>query len=134
MRYNRLLMLVLLTSVTCVVQAQIRYVSDELVITVRTGPSTQNAILRNLSSGDRVEILEENEDGSYARVRTDSGTEGWALTQYLQEGLTGDQRAAAAERDLATARARVDELEAQVAELSAALDQTRTEQIGRAHV
>lgn len=106
--------------------AQTRYVSDQLVITVRTGPSTQNAIIRNLTSGDRVEVLEETDDGNYARVRTANGTEGWALTQYLQPEPTNAQRLAVAERELETARSRVTELEAQLAELRTNLGETRS--------
>lgn len=120
------LALVLLVLVAGAAGAQTRYVSDELVITLRTGPSTQNAIIRNLTSGDRVEVLEETDDGTYARVRTDNGTEGWALTQYLQNGPTGDQQYAAASRELTAAKDRVTELEAQVAELSGSLQETRT--------
>jgi SH3 domain protein len=100
------------------VMAQQRYVSDELVITLRPGPSTQNAIIRNLTSGDGVTILEEEEGGTYARVRTTDGTEGWVLTQYLQDSPTGDQLRAAAERDLSAARDRVAALEEDVESLS----------------
>ena len=108
------------------VTAQTRYVSDELTITLRTGPSTRNAITRNLTSGERLEILEQTDDGSYARVRTANGTEGWVLTQYLQAEPTNEQRLAVAERELETARGRVTALESQVRELTANLGETRT--------
>lgn len=122
MRRSKSLMAVILASgLAFTAMAQQRYVSDELVITLRTGPSTQNAIIRNLTSGDALTILEENSDGNYARVRTADGTEGWVLTQYLQDGPTGDQLNAAARRDLSQAREQIDGLEARVAELTASL-------------
>lgn len=104
--------------------AQTRYVSDELVITFRTGPGSQNSILRNLSSGDRVEVLEVLEDEGYSRVRLANGDEGWVLTQYLQDDPTSELRLATVTRELAAARQRTAELEQLVAELEANLAST----------
>jgi SH3 domain protein len=106
-------------------EAQTRYVSDELVITVRTGPSNQNAITRNLTSGARVEVLEENDDGTYARVRLADGGEGWVLTQYLQDEQTASLRLATATRDLADASRRAAEFEDQATQFEAELASTR---------
>jgi SH3 domain protein len=102
--------------------AQTRYVTDELVITVRTGPSTDNAIVESLNTGDAVTVLEENVDAGYARVRTESGAEGWALTRYLVGTRVARDRLAEAERELSQARESVAGLRAQVTEL--------TEQLG----
>jgi len=63
--------------------AESAWVSDEFEITLRTGPSTSNAIQLMLSSGTELEILETDEDSGYARVRTGGGTEGWVLSRYL---------------------------------------------------
>lgn len=105
--------------------AQTLYVDDELLITLRTGPSNRNAIIRNLESGERVEVLEDNGEG-YARVRVlEDGAEGWALTQYLTGQPTGDQRVAAFEQEIQTARQRVTELEQQVGELTTELTAAR---------
>ncbi len=57
--------------------------SDEFEVTLRTGPSTSNAIELMVSSGTRLEILEEDAETGYTRVRTSGGTEGWVLTRYL---------------------------------------------------
>jgi len=59
------------------------WVSDEFEITLRSGPSTSNAIQLMLSSGTRVEVLERDAETGYTRVRTEGGTEGWVLTRYL---------------------------------------------------
>lgn len=63
--------------------AQSAWVSDQFEVTLRTGPSTTNAIRLSMSSGTRLEILEEDREAGYTRVRTDGGTEGWVLTRYL---------------------------------------------------
>jgi SH3 domain protein len=110
-----------------VAHAQTRYVSDDLTITLRTGPSTQNAIIRNLTSGDSVQVLEEIEEEGYSRVRAGDGTEGWVISRYLQPVPTAALRLAEAERDLAAARQRVGSLEAEVAELGGSLQQSEAQ-------
>lgn len=107
---------------------QTRYISDEVPVTLRSGPSLENRILRNLSAGVRLEVLGEDEDAGYTHVRVASdGTEGWILTRYLTSQPVARERLAAAERELGTARARVDELETQVASLSEDLRHAREE-------
>ena len=120
----RIAAVVLLASVASLGHAQTRYVSDELVITVRTGPSTRNAIIQNLNTGDAVTVLEVNEAEGYARVRTETGVEGWVLTQYLVDAPVARDRLVTAERQLAQARERITELESRVAELSDQLGAT----------
>lgn len=59
------------------------WVSDQFEITLRTGPSTSNAIEAMLPSGAQLEVLERDEASGYSRVRTAGGAEGWVLTRYL---------------------------------------------------
>ena len=59
------------------------WVSDEFEVTLRTGPSTGNAIEIMISSGTELEALERDADTGYTRVQTRAGTEGWVLTRYL---------------------------------------------------
>ncbi len=61
------------------------WVSDQFEITLRSGPSTSNSIQAMLGSGTKLELLEQNADSGYARVRTASGTEGWVLSRYLMD-------------------------------------------------
>lgn len=63
--------------------AEPAWVSDEFEITLRTGPSTSNAIEAMLPSGAELEVLERDQASGYSRVRTAAGTEGWVLTRYL---------------------------------------------------
>jgi SH3 domain protein len=65
-------------------QAETQYVTDELSITVRSGEASGYRVLESLPSGTEVEVLSENSDSGYSRVRTPGGTEGYALTRYLQ--------------------------------------------------
>jgi SH3 domain protein len=109
-------------------QAQTRYVTDRTIVELRRGPSTEYLILRNLEAGERVEVLEENGEQGYSRVRVaDQGTEGWILTRFLMAEPIARERLAVAERNLATARERVTALEAQTEQLTSDLAATRAE-------
>lgn len=61
--------------------ADTRYVSDRLVITFREGMGNQFRVIKTLKTDERVEVLSE-QDG-YLHVRTDDGTEGYVLKQYI---------------------------------------------------
>ena len=59
-----------------------RYVSDQLEITLRSGPGTKFAIRRMLKSGAPLQLVEENEAG-YSKVTTADGIDGWVLSRFL---------------------------------------------------
>jgi SH3 domain protein len=109
-------------------QAQTRYVTDRTIVELRRGPSTEYLILRNLEAGERVEVLEQNEQQGYSRVRVaDQGTEGWILTRFLSAEPIARERLAVAERNLSAARERVATLEGENAQLQRDLAATRAE-------
>ena len=105
--------------------AQTRYVTDKLSVELRRGPSLEYLIVRSLPSGSAVQVLEQDAETGYSRVRTvDGGTEGWILTRFLETEPAAKDKLAAAERNLETARSRLTELESQVTELTAKLGGT----------
>ena len=61
------------------------WVSDDFEITLRSGPSTSNSIQKMVSSGTRLDVLEQGSDSGYSRVKTPDGTEGWVLSRYLMK-------------------------------------------------
>ena len=63
--------------------AETRYVTDELEVTMRSGQSTRNNIVRMVKSGTALEVLEDSSDTGYSLVRLPSGTEGWILSRFL---------------------------------------------------
>ncbi len=79
--------IVLVASVLGVVtaEAETRYVSDQISVTLRRGPGTEYKILRSLATGAALELLEEDE--KYLKVRTKDGTEGYVLKQYISAQL-----------------------------------------------
>jgi SH3 domain protein len=75
-----------------------RYVSDQLNITLRKGPGNQYQILKTLSSGTRLELVEDQ--GEHLLVRTEDGLEGWVRNQYMLEEPTAALKLEGAERKI----------------------------------
>jgi SH3 domain protein len=65
------------------VAAETRYVSDQLEVTLRRGPTLSHAVVRMLKSGAAVEVLEVDAASGHTRVKTNGGVEGWILSRYL---------------------------------------------------
>ena len=99
-----ILFIFLLTS-TFVYAANTVYVTDEIVITLRSGQGTKYQILRTIPTGTPLELLENNEETGYSKVRMKNGTEGWVLTQYLMETPIHKDRLAVAEKQLQSLKA-----------------------------
>lgn len=95
--------------------AESRWVSDEFEVTLRTGPSTTNAIQLMISSGTELEILERDADTGYSRVRTPGGTEGWVLTRYLMPEPSAREQLRQLTSQLTSANSRGTSLNSQLA-------------------
>jgi len=109
---------------TAMAIGQTLFVSDQLVITVRTGSSMEHVILTNLVSGDAVQVIQADAESGYTRIRTESGTEGWVVSRYLVERPIFQDRLVIAKRDLVEARVRIATLERSVASSTEALEDT----------
>lgn len=77
--------LVVFAALTAAAQAETRYVTDQLTITVRTGQDSSYRVLKAIPTGTKVEILGENKETGYSHIRTPDGTEGYSLTRYLMD-------------------------------------------------
>ena len=93
--------------------AETSWVSDQFEITMRSGPSTENAIILMLTSGTALEVLESDAGNGYAKVRTASGREGWVLSRYLMSQQPARERIVGLTEELNRARARADSLSGQ---------------------
>jgi SH3 domain protein len=122
-----------LLTVTSAWAAPTRYVTDELQITLRTGPTNGHRILKMVHAGTPLEVLEQGAEG-WARVRMRDGTEGWVLEQHLASTPSARDRLASATASLQKSQQELAELrqsltggskqlaaaQAQIAELSTA--------------
>jgi SH3 domain protein len=81
--------------------AESNWVIDSFEITMRTGPSTENTIVRMLPSGTELEVLSRDAASGYTQVRTPSGAEGWVLTRYLMDEPSARAQLATLTRQMA---------------------------------
>lgn len=102
--------------------SETRYVTDQFEITMRTGPSTDNSIVRMLSSGAGLELINSDTESGYSEVRTSGGTRGFVLTRYLV-------RNPVARAQLATLQERVAALRDTSGEQGRTLDDLRQQNI-----
>lgn len=85
------LLLSLVLTVVMPVQAVDRYVTDVFEVTMRSGPSTSNAIIRMLPSGEAVTLLEEDPETKYSFVETADGKQGYVITRFLENSPVARQ-------------------------------------------
>lgn len=62
-------------------RAETVYVTDELRLRLQAEPTESSAVVANLGSGDRLELVDRA--GFFSLVKTADGKEGWAKSAYL---------------------------------------------------
>lgn len=101
----------LVATISTPLHAATLYISDELTVPLRRGPSNQHRILHaGLPAGTALEVLGEDAAAGFTQVRTPNGAEGWVPTQYLVGQPVAKDRLAAATR-------RIESLEGQLKNL-----------------
>lgn len=95
----------MLLTLSAATAAQTVWVSDVFEVTLRTGPTTSNAIQMMVESGTELDVLERDADAGYTRVRTNGGTEGWVLSRYLMSEASARQQLETLTRQLTNANA-----------------------------
>jgi SH3 domain protein len=93
------------------------WVSDQFEVTLRTGPSTSNAIERMIPSGAELELLEQDAESGYSRVVTSGGTEGWVLNRYLMSEPAAREQLAILTQQLTDANAEGTSMQSQLASI-----------------
>ena len=138
MRKFQLLILVLLIcyqAAPCMASERL-YVSDSFTITLRTGPSTENKIIKILNSGQALDVLEVQDKWSRVTVVSKDGTgaEGWVLSQYLMDRVPYVIQAKALlsengklKEDLSNLTSKLSTVEKDKKDTSAEYNQTRNE-------
>ena len=103
--------------------AESAWVTDQFEITLRSGPSTNNAIQLMLGSGSPLEVLERDPDSGYSRVRTQGGTEGWVLTRYLMNEASAREQLERLTSQLTNANSRGSSLDTQLKAIRSEYDE-----------
>jgi SH3 domain protein len=68
--------------------AETKYVTNNLVITLRTGPGNDRKILAQPRAGTPLQIIKSGND--YTKVKTPGGTQGFVLTRFLTSKVPAD--------------------------------------------
>jgi SH3 domain protein len=103
------------------------WVTDQFEITLRSGPSTSNAIQLMIDSGLRLEVLERDAESGYSRVRTPGGTEGWVLNRYLMNEPSAREQLEKLTSQLTNANSRGSSLNAQMNAVKGEYDSAKTQ-------
>lgn len=98
--------------------AQTRYISDVVLVPVRSGAGNQYRIIHSgIKSGTKMTVLEEDPSGDWTKIRTERGMEGWVRTQYLTNSPTAALQLEQAQATLNQALERAETLEQRLSEL-----------------
>lgn len=77
---------VLIATAPQIVAQETQYISDMVLVPVRSGPGTDYRIVnRGLPSGTALLVYDLSDDGEWTEIETRGGTRGWIPTQYLQK-------------------------------------------------
>lgn len=104
-----------LTLLICSVAASwatTRYVSDQLVVSLRKGPQANAELITYLRSNAALEVLEE--EGRHFKVKTKAGEIGYIKAQYLTEELPKPVIISRLQKEKTRLGARIKELEEQL--------------------
>ncbi len=125
--------------------AETRYVSDHLIVTVRSGKGNEYKILETVPTGTPVNVIEE--DNNYVKVITPKGTEGYIRRHYVSKELPKStqikqlkkeiaalqQQLAAQQQDVEVNKNEATTYKQQISELSAQLQQAEQKKTEAEH-
>lgn len=100
--------LILLLLCCSVWAADVRYVSDQLILTIRDQPADKAATLGTLRTGDKLEILADLKE--FLHIRTESGVEGYVRSQYISDELPKTEVIKQLKMDIAALQDQIDQL------------------------
>jgi len=106
---------------------EVRYVTDQMWLQLRSGPSSGHRILQTLKTGTSLTILEEDKEKGYTHVQTSRGKEGWVLTRYLVRTPIARIRLAKAEETLSKLTAELGQTKTLLSDAQSTLEELRKE-------
>jgi SH3 domain protein len=83
--FKVLISLITLTMAGSLMAAENRFVTDVFEVTLRTGTSTSNSIVRMLRSGESVTLLEQDLASQYSLIETSDNKKGYVLSRFLMD-------------------------------------------------
>ncbi|MDD3761905.1 MAG: TIGR04211 family SH3 domain-containing protein [Nevskiales bacterium] len=108
---SKFLLLALLAMPTLAAAEKLQYIDDEISVTVRDAPRNDATYLGVVKSGDRVTLIESLGPQSFAKIRTENGTEGWVTARFLTDEPAAKDALISVRRELSQAQSRIRSLE-----------------------
>jgi len=132
--FSRLAGVVLMLLSPWVAAQETRYISDQILVPIRSGAGGEYRILhKGLPSGTALTQFDISEDGVWAEIETRGGTRGWMRSQYLQSEppaallLAGlQEKLDDAEKERDRLRANLSETKSEASEAGGELEELRT--------
>lgn len=100
------------------------YVTDQIKVTMRSGPGLQYQILKMVATGDRVSALKTTPSG-YTQVKLADGTQGWILSRYLMANEPAAMQLAALKQTLSKTKQSLSNSEKALAQAQSEIAQDR---------
>ncbi|WP_240761812.1 TIGR04211 family SH3 domain-containing protein [Nitrosococcus wardiae] len=95
----------------------IRYITDQIEVTLRTGQGIEHRVLQTLESGVAVKVLETRSEG-YSRIQTEEGVEGWVLSRYLVSTPSAKEQLSIAKQRIANLELKTAQLKEEIQKIS----------------
>jgi SH3 domain protein len=105
--------------------AEVKYVTDIFEVTMRSGTSTSNSIVRLLRSGESVTVLEDDPVAQYSLVETGDGKQGYVLSRFLMDTPAARETLLELRAKYNDQQIRVDEQLAEIQQLKQSLMQAQ---------
>ena len=117
----------LLVAASSVQAAEVKYVTDIFEVTMRSGTSTANSIIRLLSSGEAVTVLESDVASQYSLVETEDNQQGYVLTRFLEASPAAREILQNLRVEHEQQKLQVDEQRTEIKQLKESLQQEQTD-------
>ncbi len=80
--------------------AQTVYISDDVGVFLRRGPSNQFKLIGAVPAGSRVTLVDRNEMTGYVKIVDGEGKSGWVEKRFVSTEISRRERLASVEREL----------------------------------
>jgi SH3 domain protein len=103
------------------------YITDHFEVTMRSGTSTANSIIKVLKSGEAVNVLEADLATQYSLVESSDGKKGYVLSRFLDEIPSARERLEKLQVKSDQQTQTIEELSAEIEQLESRLENQRTD-------
>jgi len=68
------------------------YISDDLSVSYRTGPSAKYRISGAITSGDKITIIDSTNSRFFYKIKTEQGKSGWVPRELVKSGSSAKEK------------------------------------------